>query len=655
MSAFYRATLTDFLSHSSQQVIGCLTAAFQHSELQKRQIKAWEAEIAVLKESCVRLLKAKPITKKWSLILEYPIPRRRKRLDAVLLARDVILCVEFKTRDRSHSLAADRQVEEYALDLRDFHEMSRNRRVVPIVVVPKAPLVLASPTETIVDDVRPVVRANADNLAEQIQLAFESEHRSQAPPIAPKAWDNSPYHPVPTIIEAAEALYAGHNVAEIAHSHAGAVNLTRTSECLIAAIQRAQSNKEKIACFVTGVPGAGKTLAGLNVVHNPVLRRQDRPAGIFLSGNRPLVNVVSAAISRDQRTVSTFIQNVHIFVREGMEKRKKPPVERVIVFDEAQRAWNADQNENKNAIEISEPETILQIMDRHQDWAVLIALVGGGQEIHTGEAGLEEWGTTLREKFSHWKVCVSPEAIDGDPSLAGHGLFEDGNAGSLKIIKDSALHLKVNLRSFRAQRLTEWVEAVLELKPTKAATIMRKLHRFPLALTRSLSTAREWLNRYTRGERRCGLIASSGALRLRADGIELSSGFRQGNRDMYVRWFLTLPPDVRSSNQLEVAASEFECQGLELDWTSVCWGADLRLGSTSRQWLFRRFSGTTWENVRTQITRRYLLNKYRVLLTRARQGMIIWVPEGRQRDKTHSPEFFDSTAAYLRECGLQLI
>jgi hypothetical protein len=665
MAAFYRAKLSEFLAHDPTQIIGALSSAYHHNELQKRQIKAWEKEIAVLKVSCAEIVSKTPDAERWSLLLEYPIPRRHKRLDAVLLAWDVILCLEFKTEDKTHSLQPQRQVEDYALDLRDFHEASRDRRIVPVVVVPKASPAADSANGNPADAVRSVRLTNAHDLARVLVSVFQSEHRSECASIDAAAWDTAAYRPVPTIIEAAETLYAGHNVLEIAHSHAGAINLTDTSNRLVEVIQQAQRQHEKVVCFVTGVPGAGKTLAGLNVVHNPALRREGRPAGVFLSGNGPLVNIVSAAIARDHkrrvqerggdRTVSTFIQNVHVFVREGLDKPDKPPVERVVVFDEAQRAWNADQNRKKNGLDASEPETMLAIMDRHQDWAVLVALVGGGQEIHNGEAGLAEWGKTLREKFSHWRIVVSPKALDLDSSLARHRLFEDGNSGSLRINTEPSLHLEVNLRSFRARKITEWVDAMLAGEATKASAIVPELRGFPIAFTRSLTTARDWLRKHTRGQRRCGLVASSGALRLRADGLELSSGFRQGNRDIFVHWFLAQPPDVRSSNQLEIAASEFECQGLELDWVGACWGGDFTFDPLAGGWAFRNFSGTRWGSVKNDIDRKYLLNTYRVLLTRARRGLILWIPPGDGSDPSRPPERFDATSDYLAACGLPTV
>lgn len=665
MAAYYSATLAEFVDHGTSHIIGCLTSAHPYNELQKQQTKAWETEVELLKDTAKELLKQNFNRGSWTLLLEYPIPRRQKRLDAVLLAADLVFCLEFKTGDTSHSLQPQRQVEEYALDLRDFHDASRDRVIVPIVVVPKAVSVGVLNDYHTTDPVGRVLLTNAADLGQVLVSAFNAVHCPKNRSVDPLVWDSSAYKPVLTIIEAAEALYARHDIRAIAHSHAGATNLTITSECLIEIIRDAQERGEKVICFVTGVPGAGKTLVGLNVVHNPSLRQEGRPAGVFLSGNGPLVKIVSAAIEKDHkrrskkndggRTVKTFIQNVHVFIEEGCDKPDKPPVEHVVVFDEAQRAWDAAQNLKKNKINQSEPESILSVMDRHQDWAVLVALVGGGQEIHDGEGGLSEWGETLREKFPHWKVVVSPKALDRDASLAGHRLFANGESGSLHVQTEPSLHLEVSLRSFRARKLTEWVDAVLAGDENKARAIVPELKEFPMVLTRSLTEARKWLRQMTRGHRRCGLVASSGAIRLRGDGLEMSSGFRQGNRDIFVKWFLNQRPDVRSSDQLEVAASEFECQGLELDWIGLCWGGDFTFDPTLGGWRSRKFSGSGWREVKNKSDIRYLLNSYRVLLTRARQGLVLWVPQGEASDETRPQDWFDLTVDYLQRCGMQML
>ena len=669
MPAYYRATLAEFLADDSNRILGILTAASGNSgfaELKHQQTKAWEREIEILKATGTLLLGEDITNSRWQLLLEYPIPRRRGRIDAVLLAADVIFCIEFKTEDNRQRQQTERQVEDYALDLRDFHEQSHGHCILPFAVAAKAERQEPLPTpHSWTDPVRPVQHANAADLATLLSIAFKAERAEGGPLIDGAAWDYSAYRPVPTIVEAAEALYAGHNVREIAHSHAGATNLTLTSEKLLEFVARAQRDKFKVACFVTGVPGAGKTLAGLNVVHNPALRQDGRPSPVFLSGNGPLVRIVSAAIARDfrrrskadgaERTVSTFIQNVHSFVRAALDQSGSPPFEHVAVFDEAQRAWDASHNEKKTGRGTSEPETMLRIMDRHLDWSVLIALVGGGQEIHNGEAGLAEWGRALRDNFRHWRIAASPAALSCDNSFPGHRLFENGDGGNMVVQAEPALHLDVCLRSFKAQRVSEWVDAVLAGDSESAARIFSTIHDYPIVMTRSLDAARTWLREHTRGLRRCGLLASSGALRLRPHGLELSSGFRQGNRDLYVHWFLAPPPDVRSSNQLEVAASEFECQGLELDWVGVCWCGDFTLDAPTHGWSFRSFSGNRWGEVRREIDQRYLLNTYRVLLTRAREGIVIWIPVGDSTDSTRLPQPFDATAAYLKRCGLSQV
>jgi hypothetical protein len=661
MPAYYRSSVREFLKTDSDNIVGRLVTASAKTgfvNLKQRQITAWKKQIKTLKTTFETLVSQKAQRLDWQILLEYPIPRRQRRVDAILLARDLIFCIEFKTKAKTHNLLARKQAEDYALDLRDFHSESLGRRIIPIAVASDAESRQSIVAGFFPDLVQPALLTNDADLAETIDDAYEVQTVSTEASIDSEAWDGSAYRPVPTIIEAAEALYAGHDVFEIAHSHAGDDNLEVTSLRIIELVKRAQKQGEKIACFVTGIPGAGKTLAGLNVVHNPVLRREGRPPGVFLSGNGPLVKVIRAAIERDfkrgtddgnpRRTTGTFIQNVHEFVRVE-SARSAPPSENVIVFDEAQRAWNAEHNARKNDDERSEPEIVLSIMNRHA-WSVVVALVGGGQEIHTGEAGLAEWGRTLQDKFPGWRVAVSPEALEGGTSVAGHRLFEGAKPDSI-ISEDPALHLDTTRRSFRAQQVTEWVEAVLRGDANAAAEIAQTLTEFPLVLTRSLETARSWLRGRTLGLRRCGLVASSGGLRLRAQGLELSSGFRQTS-GLYVNWFLNDPTDIRSSNQLEVAASEFECQGLELDWVGLCWSGDLTFDPESSGWIKRTFRGKSWKSVPNELDQRYLVNKYRVLLTRAREGMVIWVPEGDPIDSTRPKDWFNSTSDFLVSCGL---
>lgn len=461
-------------------------------------------------------------------------------------------------------------------------------------------------------------------------------------------------------MEAAEHLFNNHDVREISHSYAG--NLTETTSALVQHIRDAQMAGERRVCFVTGVPGAGKTLTGLNAVHDPQLRSEGRASAVFLSGNGPLVKVIRTALVRSsqrlgtprteaKRRVSAFIQNVHAFLKHYLIHSGQQLTENVVIFDEAQRAWDSEKMRAKHGVEASEPALVLDAMGRCQNWCVLVALVGGGQEIHEGEAGLAEWGRALASRPEPWTIAAPEEVLIGGSSVAGHRLFTDGSTGGARIVRDDRLHLAVSTRSWRAHKFNEWVNALLRLQPSEAAAHLPDYREFPVVRTRDLTLARQWLKSRSRLEpsRRCGLVASSGALRLRAYGIELSTAFRRGYP--FDEWFLTGPTDVRSSFRLEVAGTEFEVQGLELDWIGLCWGNDLCINSDG-QWECRRFLGTKWGSVRTEHKRRYILNKYRVLLTRARQGIVIWVPPGMAEDPTLEPTAFDAINSYLAECGV---
>jgi hypothetical protein len=667
MTAYFSSTVATFLHTDPQKILGALAQGIQVSgfdSLLSTQTTAWEEQIAILSDQWPVLIDAIPSSADWGLLLEYAIPRRQKRIDAVLLSPKAIFVLEFKIGSDAPDRAARMQLEDYCLDLRDFHQESARRLIIPILI----PTLMRGNSDDerqglSIDFVQPVVATTPKLLASTITTAFAACPLGTQPVINLQAWDRSAYHPVPTIIEAAEHLFAEHDVSEIAHAHADVHNLELTTKTIIAAVQDARSQNKKIICFVTGVPGSGKTLTGLAAVHSPDLRSGDQPAGVFLSGNGPLVKIVSAALVKDarkrmetdkaKRTVSTFIQNVHAFIRAYQYPPNDLPYEHVIVFDEAQRAWDRAKSLKKFDRNESEPETMFKIMDRHSDWAVIVALVGGGQEIYDGEAGLSEWGKALSEGFRHWEIRVSREALLGGPSEAGNTLFPNGRPSDLTIVEQHDLHLSVSVRSFKAERINLWVNAVLDGSAEVASEVASQIADFPILITRSLKELRETLPIVTRGSRRCGLVASSGALRLRAHGIEVSTGFCRGYG--YTHWFLSPREDHRSSYQLEVAATEFECQGLELDWVGVCWGDDLTRSVSTHGWDHRALRGLKWHNIKKQRNRSYLLNRYRVLLTRAREGVVIWVPEGNSSDPTRDPARLDATADYLLRCGVRRV
>lgn len=661
----YCTTVGAFSGTDAHARLGVLVSNVAQSGIssqRREQIEAWQDSFPIIESMARTLGEMDATTKTWTLILEYEIPRRACRPDLILLARDVIFVIEFKVgADAFH--AADRwQARDYGLDLRDFHRESRGRMIVSILVATNAPGSRPISLGPVADSVPPVQCVNPATLAERIARMFEATSDPLRARIEMTEWLTSAYRPTPTIVEAAQTLFRGNRVADITHGFA--TNLTDTTQALVRAISDARTTSSRTICFVTGIPGAGKTLTGLNAAHDPTLRTNEEAIATFLSGNGPLISVIHESLVRDamkrgvrrqdaKHSVSAFIHDVHRFMREhGIEKPTEPPPEHVIIFDEAQRAWDTKQMQKKRKLARSEADLILEIMGRAEGWATVIALVGGGQEINDGEAGLEEWGRALQRTTRTWNVVASPEVLRGGQSVAGHRLFSSELTGNLHVLEHAALHLSSNVRSARAQWLGGWVNSLLDHDQAGSPPGIMDGD-FPVVVTRDLETAKLWVRSMADPMERFGLVASSGGLRLRASGIEVSSGFRSGYP--YHAWFLDDPSGVLSSNRFEVAATEFECQGLELDWTLVCWGGDLLIDDKERMWRQRAFRGAKWTAVRSAVKRQFISNKYRVLLTRARRGMAIWVPRGDASDTTRDPQGFDATAQRLVDAGVETI
>jgi Uncharacterized conserved protein (DUF2075) len=588
-----------------------------------------------------------------------------RRIDVVLLIGGVVFAVEFKIGSTSLDTAALDQAWDYALDLKNFHEASHRLPIVPILVATDVP---GTPTPHLHrddDDVYRPVCTNGATFRDAIDLVLS---KRSGEPIDAERWATAPYRPTPTIIEAARALYAQHSVDAIARHDAGAENLRVTSSHIEDLVAEAKRTKEKLICFVTGVPGAGKTLVGLNVA----TRRRDADVtapAVYLSGNGPLVAVLREALTRDEvarrralgevvrkgkvaESVKAFIQNVHHFRDEAVSDRINPPAEHVAIFDEAQRAWTQRMTANfmrrkKNiaGFDQSEPDFLISYMDRHADWSVVVCLVGGGQEINTGEAGIDAWLQAVNGRFPGWRMHISSRLTDSEYA-AGRAL--DAVRDRPRTVLDDCLHLSVSMRSFRAENVSAFVKAVLDREERTAAEAFERLsERYPIAITRDLDAAKEWVRDKARGSERYGLVASSKAQRLKPHAIDIRVDIDP------VKWFLEGKNDTRSSYYLEDAATEFQVQGLELDWTCVTWDADLRSNSSS--WGYHDFRGSRWCNVNNTDNQRYLLNAYRVLLTRARQGMVIFVPPGERRDATRPPEYYDATFSYLRRVGIPVL
>lgn len=649
--AFYSNSVDLFLKQTENEILGELAAKnpFNLEDLQKN---AWIEEIRTLKNVFAQ-------NNKGHIVFEYTIPRMGKRIDAVYILDGIIFLLEFKVGSKDYSKSAIDQVIDYALDLKNFHKSSHDKLLVPILISTKAPNCDTFDQGYLKDGILKTVKCNSTNLAEALNL-LSSNYRENI--FDPSEWINSPYAPTPTIIEAAQALYRKHNVTDISRNDASAVNLGRTTEAINEIIEKSKQENRKSICFITGVPGAGKTLAGLNIA-NERHKFDENEHAVFLSGNQPLVDVLQEALARDEHNrtgirksealtkAKAFIQNIHHF-RDDAMKDDLPPNEKVAIFDEAQRAWTEDmltsfmaRKKGRANFDMSEPEFLISVMDRHKDWSVIICLIGGGQEINTGEAGLIEWFSSIRKHFTNWDVYISDKVTDSEYT---RGLSSAELMHGINYTPIENLHLSVSLRSFRNENVSKLIKAILDTNKQQAKDLYSLINKdYPILMTRNLDTAKNWVKFQAHGTERYGIIASSGAKRLRSSGVWVQSKVDAAN------WFLNSHDDVRSSYFLEDTATEFDIQGLELDWTVVCWDANLRF--IEDHFEYYSFTGSKWIKVNKAENILYLKNAYRVLLTRARQGMIIFIPEGSEDDVTRHPSHYDGLYNYLKEIGIQVI
>jgi len=668
--------------------------------------EAWLGEINLLQEA---LLPWKD--EQTEIIFEYDIPRLGKRIDVVLILRGIIFCLEFKV-GQQYALQSDvEQVMDYALDLKNFHRYSYDRIIVPILI----PTKLSSSTNTFKPSVyndsifKPLI-SGANGLQNIIMNVLRHANANIEGTI--KDWIISPYTPTPTIIEAARSLYENHSVENITRHEADKVTTDSTIAYILEVINRSKKKGEKSICFVTGVPGAGKTLVGLDVAVKQSYQDDgtfnDEDGAVYLSGNGPLVKVLTEALARDnykkaiekgqkkklsdsRREVSKFIQIIHRYRDNMLAKIKNPvvngqleidpekavklqlsgfgEVEHVAIFDEAQRAWThkriADYLNrggtygNKLKVPnfpMSEAAFLIWSLDQREDWATIVCLIGGGQEINTGEAGISEWLTALNDRFPNWNVYISDKLTDPE--------YADGKVNELlahnpHVVFSDKLHLGVNLRSFRAERLSAFINSLLSFNHDASGLYENVVsHDYPIVLTRSMHKARTWLRQQARGTQQTGILISKASARFKPLAVHVLPQ----DEDNAVHWFLEDKTDVRSSNYLEEAATEIQVQGLEVDFACILWDADMRYDNG--KWSFWKFNGKTkWIPEKNTETQKYMLNAYRVLLTRARQGMVICVPEGNGRttpegfpeDATRLPSFYDSTYEYFKELGIEEI
>lgn len=699
----YISDFRTFLKADPYSILGRIHDAF-HGQVLTTTDEAWLGEILLL-QSVLLPWKDEDA----EIIFEYNIPRLGKRIDVVLLLRGMIFCLEFKIGQKDTLQSDVEQVMDYALDLKNFHRYSHDRIIVPILIPTKHASSSSIFTPSVYSDsiFNPLI-TGAGGLQEIIQDVLR--HVNATTPSSIKDWIISPYTPTPTIIEAARSLYENHSIEDITRHEADKVTTDTTIAYILEVINHSKKEGEKSICFVTGVPGAGKTLVGLDVAVKQSYQFDgsfnEEDGAVYLSGNGPLVAVLTEALARDnytksrengddkklsdsRREVSKFIQIIHRYRDNMLAKIKNPvadgkleidpekaiklqqcgygEVEHVAIFDEAQRAWThkriADYlkrggtygNKLKVAnFPMSEAAFLIWSLDQREDWATIVCLIGGGQEINTGEGGISEWITALKDRFPHWKIYISDKLTEPE--------YAEGKVNELlehnPIVKFSdKLHLGVSLRSFRAERLSAFVHSLLSFDPN-AAELYKDVvsHCYPIVLTRSMDKAREWLRQQARGTQQTGILISKVSARFKPLAVHVLPQ----SEDNAVHWFLEDKTDVRSSNYLEEAATEIQVQGLEVDFACVLWDADMRYDNN--KWTFWKFNGRTqWTPEKNIETQKYMLNAYRVLLTRARQGMVICVPEGNGRktpegfpeDSTRLPVYYDYTYRYFKALGMK--
>lgn len=568
----------------------------------------------------------------WTLLPGVRLPRLQRRIEAVLIAPGAVLAF---ARDRATAAAA-------GIDLADFHAGCQG--------VPVLPVALLERERVMAQTVLPLAGAAPVVACTRLLLPGLLAQVARFPPVPsldPAAWASAAYRPVPSLLNAACALYAQHGEARLLLASSGRGELARTRAAVEAAVAAAQAGGNRQVVFVTGHPGAGKTLCGLDLAFAPTA------AAAFLTGNPALVHVLRGALVRDaasrglstraaQQRVAAVVQPLHAFRDHYVPSTQAPP-ERLVVLDEAQRCWTgtfARSKTRNRAVPLSdsEPGHLLDVLARHAGWCVLVCLLGGGQEIHAGEGGLAAWGEALATR-PEWRAVAAPSALTAtDP--------RQRLPPSRRLTLDPALHLGEPIRSWRAPRMVAWVDAVLQNDPAQARRIAGD--DLPVRLTRTLPAMRASLL----GNRgRAGLVATAGARRLRAEG--LGGLLWHQDEDAVARWYLDEWPDIRGSDALEIAATEFGAQGLELDRVGVCWDQDLARTPDGSAWQPRTFRGTAWTLPRGADAVSNRLNAYRVLLTRARDLTVIWVPRGEARDATRSPARYEAIAAFLRQCGVR--
>lgn len=598
VSEFFTTTRGDWLQALGSHHVRCMGELADPS-----QEIAWQNSYEVLRQSLADLTVRNPDASTWTIVFEYELPRERgRRPDVVILARGTVLVLEFK--DFSVALRAHiDQASAYARDLHHYHAASHDHNVIPFLVLTQSDL--RDPfTEEGVQVVSP--RALARSIEASVGAVVVE-------PINPVEWLEAEYFPLPSLISAARSIFRHEPLPHIRRAHSAGIPETLRELNSIAA--RARARGELHLALVTGVPGAGKTLVGLQFVYAKHFDATDTSkTAVFLSGNGPLVKVLQYVLKS-----SVFVQDVHGFLKQYGGKQNKRPMEHIWVYDEAQRAWDADRVRGMRGHGTSEPEDFLRIGERMDSWAMMVGLIGEGQQIHLGEErGLSQWNDAIAEMPSKWIVhCASAVA----PSFGA----------AAEVYSNDLLSLTKSLRSHLAEDVQAWVTHLLSGDLARASLLVPKVlaQHFDMYVTRDLGSAKAYVReRYdSEKDKRYGMLASSKAKNLSEFGVE--NGFTFTRRLREGPWFNDGPESRFSCCSLHDVATEFQCQGLELDFPVVCWGDDLL-------WHDARWHSRIPARSQARDPHQLRINSYRVLLTRARDGFAVFVPPTATMDSTYA-------------------
>ena len=684
MSAWYESDTPNFLLDTTDIVVGKLSqiAAQEGWETPPAQEAEWNASVNILKETLCnkqneRLIALQdalsdPRTAEYTdVILEYDFRRRGLRMDCILLAPGLVVILEFK---RNKPTAADRdQVMNYAINLREFHEVTQKAinddgmMLAPVVVTTASNTTIQSeikfhepPWNNVLAN-SPVT--DAAQLADLLTLLLES--RTSTSIIDRYNWVNSRFKPSSSILDAAVSLYGQHEVSAITEHALPTEYIKYCVTELISAVEETRRTSSKRVIIISGAPGAGKTLVGLQLLFAT-------PKSVFVTGNAPLVDVLHLALKNSYKEknaanqlkipsgykrahvkqlidLATFsIEKAHRFLKTRSSNATRGD-ETLVIFDEAQRTYLKGRSVADKKLSKDEAQLVIETLERdHKGQGLaVVCLLGHNQAINTGESGISSWFRAT-ENVPGWSFQISDTTLNL-PNLFEQTTELDKWKTHNKRLNLEYGHLDHSLRFYKNREIEQWADKVIIQDQQAAEELAEKLKKedSSIYITRNLKRATEWARRHRTGNERAGLIASSQARRLIAEGIHV---LPQSDSKI-AHWMLAPSGDIRSSNMLEYAQNQFQIQGLELDYTILCWDADFRY--TDGQWQAHKISGAGWQKQKKDAELEFRKNSYRVLLTRARKGMIIFVPKGDLSlcDETRAPEFYDDIYAFLIKCG----